>query len=709
MPTLRSIAFHNWQKYSIAFAIIAATALVAYSNTFKVPFVFDDIHSIVESRARRHQNWGWRSWIGTRTLPSKTLDLNFKFNNLDVAGYHVVNLAIHIVAGWGAFVLIYGLARQSLPRNDWRLVGITVDNWSVVALIGALLFVAHPIQTQAVTYIVQRLASMATMFYLWALAAYVNYRQTSGRYRQLSWGAVSVACTIAAMHSKEISVTIPIAIVLLEFIFFSRQLKHFARQLPRLAPWLLTILIIPFYLSGMSEVIKEGWLQDSGQSSVEYALSKVIPITAETRDISRGVYLLTQFHVLKTYVRLLVWPVNQNLDYDYPLANSLWDLGTLGSLGLILLILAAGWWLWRKGWYLSAFGIAIFFLGQSVESSIIPIKDVIFEHRIYFSFIGFSLLASEAIGRLLVILRGRRWHRINFSTVWLAAIICILCVLIGATWRRNAVWGSELSLWSDVARKSPNKSRSYNNIGVAYMKQRDFAKAEENYFKELALDQNSVSAHVNLGSIYGQQKKYEQAKEHLQKAIDLNPSSASAFNNMGNILRETNDLSGAEQAYRRSLAISAEDADTWYNLGLVYINQKRMSEAVDALNHAIELKPEHADWHNKLGASLAMQGDYQKGEEHLREAIRLDPRLAPAYSNLGNVVAARGDNMEAAQWYARYLAMNPNDPTVLTSLADALSRLGAKEQARQAYQKALRLQPEMERAKAGINMLMGGQ
>ncbi|MGC1456338.1 MAG: tetratricopeptide repeat protein, partial [Nitrospirota bacterium] len=238
--------FFNSSLFHVLLLIIAALAV--YSNTLQVPFQFDDPTNITDSplvrNVRNFENWD--VLMQSRSLSNLTLALNFRFNGTAVAGYHIVNILIHLVNA----LLVYALVGL-LFRTPVLLRSSLKKHAGLIALFAALLFVTHPVQTGAVTYIVQRLASLATLFFLAGISAYLNSRFATEDRRsnmvQSFWYVVALVSAVLAMKSKETAFTLPIMICLAEFLFFTGGLR---KRIAFLLPFLLTMLIIPFSLIG---------------------------------------------------------------------------------------------------------------------------------------------------------------------------------------------------------------------------------------------------------------------------------------------------------------------------------------------------------------------------------------------------------------------------------------------------------------------------
>ncbi|HZZ85239.1 MAG TPA: tetratricopeptide repeat protein [Anaeromyxobacteraceae bacterium] len=503
---------------------VALLGLAVYASSFHVPFVADDA-TIVDNGLLHDLGNYLGSWRGYEALPNRylaylTFALNYRFGGLEVAGYHAVNLAIHL-ANAGLVYALVALAFRT-PRLRGSTLAPTAGN---VALLAAALFVAHPLQTGAVTYVVQRIASLATLFYLLAAAQYLAWRlrQEGGSATRAGGAArylLLLATVLLAMKTKEIAFTLPLALVLLELSFFGRPSRRTALAL---LPLLATLAVIPLTMLGLRTPAAalsraEGVVRAGGQSRLEY--------------------LVTQLAVIGTYLRLLVLPVGQNLDYDYPLYRSPLAPEVAGPLLVILALLGVAALLYRRtgpaaarpadpAWRLVAFGICWFFLALAVESSVVPIDDVIFEHRVYLPSAGLFAAASAAALSLLAPLPrpGRR--------ALAAALAGWVLALSVATVLRNRVWGSAVSLWADTAAKSPGKSRARLNLGKALVEAGDPSAAIPEYLAAARLDPRSPDARNDLGVALFQVGRYDEAIAQLRTAILLAPDYADAHLNLG--------------------------------------------------------------------------------------------------------------------------------------------------------------------------------
>ncbi|MBW1677892.1 MAG: hypothetical protein JRJ79_15150, partial [Deltaproteobacteria bacterium] len=393
------------------FIIIALVSFIIYSNTLNSPFVFDDINNIVENTKAGDLGYYLSKTLnGTRSFVNATFAINYHFNQLNVTGYHLVNIIIHVIAGFLVYLLAVLTFRTPLLK-DHPLQAYA----RILPVCSALLFVAHPVQTQAVTYIIQRYASMAAMFYLMAMVCFIKARLIYLQDRRfwaskhLLYYGLSFTAGFLAASSKETAATLPVMILLYEYTFIETSLRAWQKRLLYLLPLLLLGLKIPFH------VISHLFMPDamgikSFNPDVKFAgasLSELLSVgKGKDPALTRTTYLFTQFNVLWTYIRLLILPINQNLDYDYPLYTSLWQFPTPFSLIGLLLLLGSAIFIFRKH-RLIAFSILWFFITLSVESSVIPIIDYIFEHRLYLPSVGYAFILPALIFQLKIYIMKR--------------------------------------------------------------------------------------------------------------------------------------------------------------------------------------------------------------------------------------------------------------------------------------------------------------
>jgi tetratricopeptide (TPR) repeat protein len=625
----------------VSLLVIAAATVLVYSNSFDASFHFDDRNNIVQNASIRDLHNEWPP-AGSRYVGYLSFSLNYHFGGLEVFGYHLVNLLIHLGNG----LLVFWLTSLTLRTPALRRTEAGRLVHGFLPLVAGLLFAVHPLQTQAVTYIVQRFASLATFFYLFSLALYVEARLSleaeRPSKRRATWlYCLSFVAAVAAMRTKEISFTLPVVAVGYELLLFGRGKRIFL-----LLPLCATSLLIP------------AGLATGGQSFAD-ALSDAGHVAAETQDITRGAYLLTQTRVVLKYLRLLLVPARQNLDPDVPLSQSLAEPAVLVAVAVLLTLLALAVFLLRRArrtnraeGILVFSGVAWLFVTLSVESSVIPIRDVMFEHRMYLPSVG----ALVALGTVLLWVVDRlRW---NFPPALQVAGVLVITAgpLSVAAYLRNLVWKDDVTLWSDVAVKSPGKARAHGNLGLAYLRRDMTSEAIGQFRAALEISPDYVDALSNLGNAYVKQGRPDEAVGVLRKALALAPSHRKAHAELGYAYKAKGQVDDAIREYRESIRVA--ELSGWAG--------------------------DLAEAHNNLGIAYADKGQLQDAEREYREAMRLSPSLAEAHTNLGAILKKMGRAGEAVEEHRRALELK-HVPEVIFNLALALEADGRKEEAIDRY------------------------
>jgi len=667
--------------------LIALTGLITYANSLDVPFAFDDVYQIESnpliqgidtfiSSQKEHVAYNARRYVGYLTFA-----MNYQFGGLEVTGYHIVNLSIHILnallvcyfllltfrtpyfsKGQSAMSIGQGtelsaqeaksMAQSAEDPIPYALSPMRYAHF--IALFSALLFVSHPVQTQAVTYIAQRFTSLASMWYLLSLVLYIKARLKSHSAKSMAQSArnntqeagapgaavfslrgpmpyalCSLLFAVLAMMTKEISFTLPMAVILYEFIFFKSPLK---RKLLLIIPVVLSLVIISVSVIGTHRPLGE-------------LLSDLSEKTRVQTDISRGDYFLTQLRVITTYVRLLFLPMNQNVDYDYPIAQSFFDAQVFSSFLFLASLFGGAVYLLYKTHgakckaqsaensvpyalctlRLAAFGILWFFITLSVESSLIPIADVIFEHRIYLPSVGAFIAIVTLLFVIMERLREGREKTERMVIIGLTAVVMIFSV---ATHTRNKVWQDEVRLWEDVMKKSPYKARGHNNLGYIY-----------------------------LG-----RGMTDRAIEQVKLALQMDPRYTDAYNNLGVAYYRKGRLDIAAEMFRIALSLASSDldrADSHHNLGIAYTAKEMFAEGITEMKSALKYSPNNPGIYSDMGVAYKRMGETDMAIEAYRTALKLKPDYAPAHFNLGMIYRERGLREQAEEHLRSAHALDP--------------------------------------------------
>jgi len=497
--------------------------LLIYAQTFQFGFVFDDNFFILDTpyiRSFENINQIWAILPRTRMVGIYSLALNYHINQLFPQGYHIFNFVVHLLATG----LVWALATVLFEIEGWVPSGSRPKGANQeLPFVIALFFLVHPCQTQAVTYISQRFESMATVFYLASIYFYLGGRIASSQRHKIFLLAASVVFAILGIFTKEVAVTIPLMVWAAEAILFNRDGSNFKKFPSRLFyfPIIGLGVLFIFLLMKMVHTNLNNLFLHFSASSGSY----------DGDVITGGKYVLTQMRVFLTFLRLLILPMNQNLDYDYPVSTDFFNppltmvgLCVVGFMVFLIFKL-------RHRWPLIAFGLAWILITFSIN--IVPRANVIFEHKLYLISFGFFL---TSICALSMIIKDRK--------ILIGLLITLIAVLSVVSYNRNQVWKNEETLWEDVTRKSPHKARAFDGLGVAYAKEGQFERAFLAFNKAIEIKPDFAEGYNNRGNAYRHQGNYTQALIDFNKAIALEPNYFQAYVNRAEVYKKYREISG---------------------------------------------------------------------------------------------------------------------------------------------------------------------
>ena len=504
---------------TVGAALTAIVVAAGYLHTLRYPLHFDDFDWIRDNAALAPPLdlaaiWDFRP---SRFVADLTFALNRATTGASPASYRATNLLIHwlaaLLVGW----IAAELARASLRREPASAGRRAPASPATLGLAAALLFAAHPLATQSVTYLTQRITSLAALFVLASTVAFLRARRAGG----MAWWAASWCLALAAAFTKEMAVSLPAALVGMEAWLRSARAPGRAGAL-RLTPY---FLMVPLVVWAAQHPLGPERLVAGG--------------LRETADIGRAEYLLTQLTVIPRYLSLGLWPAGQCLDPVPPLHASP-DAAVLAGASLLAALTVAAAAL-RTRLPLALPGWGWFLVTLAPESSLIPIRDLMTEQRAYLPLAGLCWVAAGAVGAL------------SPRTVRSAATVALVVALTAATHARNRVWRDELSLWSDSVAKSPGSARAQNNLGLALEAAGRNAAAESAFGAALRDEPAHVFARVNLGRLYGESRRLDEAVGVLSAADSLSPGDPLVLNNLATAWWMKGDTARAAALYQRAL------------------------------------------------------------------------------------------------------------------------------------------------------------
>ncbi len=592
--------------------LIPAATLLAYANSFSGPFSFDDLPWTELNPHIRHLWPLWNTLQPPQGVPGTgrpivcfTLALNYAVSGLDPWSYHVANLVIHVSAA----LVMFGIVRRTLQGPRLRDRFGTQANGLAAAV--AVCWAVHPLQTESVTYIIQRTESMMGLFLLLTLYCLIRGHDSP---RRLEWYATAVVCCALGMGSKESMVIAPIIVLLYDRIFLADSWTELWKKRSMLYAGLAATWLILISLVIVNNARGGGLLGSPAVSWWRYAKN--------------------QFGAIAHYLRLTFWPDTLCLDYGWqvsPLPRS-WK-----AIGVVLVIgLAAA-----TGWALAnvppvGFLGAWFFLTLAPTSSVVPIQDMVAERRMYLPLAAVVTLTVIAAWNGLSTL-SRRFKLTPAMLRW-AFFTLIAGALAWRTAQRNEDYHSEIAIWTDTTRQRPQNGRAWGNLGVSYFKARQFDSAFASLERAIELlptySSARVIAYTNLGDVRFAQGRYHDAITYLSEALRLNPNDAVAHNDLACALRQLGDRQQAMVHFRTAIRLQPDHALAHYNMGLLLTDLGDSDQGLREVQTARRLLPDRPEILFKLGVLLSNRGLYSEACANFTEAVRLKPDFEGALQYL---------------------------------------------------------------------------
>ncbi|MCH7924406.1 MAG: tetratricopeptide repeat protein [Planctomycetes bacterium] len=604
--------------------ILLVAGLAAYLSSFSGSFVFDDVEDIQFSQ-RIKKLWPITDILteSTRPVVELTLAVNHAVGELEVFGYHAVNLAIHLAAG----LVLFGVVRRTLllPACNKRFD----RSAAALAFTIATIWTVHPLQTQSVTYIIQRAESLMGLCYL--LTIYFVLRGAAAA-RPARWYVAAVVVCALGMGSKAVMVTAPLLTAIYDRAYLSASFKQMVRR-----RWHLYLgLMATWIVLGGTGILGGVFGLREGTATVGFAYKGITPFH----------YALTQPGVILHYLRLSVWPYPLCLDYGWPVVKSL-PQALPWLFVLVVLLGITAWMLIRRPGL--GFPAAWFFVILAPTSSIVPIMDVIFEHRMYLPLAGVVTLLVLC-GHFFLTKLETKWSiaRRAATRVRGAAILVLISGLVVATYQHNKVYRSDLALWSHVAKHRPQNARGHRGVGTALEKLGRYEEADRSLREAVRLAPRSADALFALGNVLRAQGRIDEAVDQYEKTIATNPAYARAYINLGNILSDRGQSEEAAKHFRTVIAIDSPYvgpeliAKAFFNLGNGFSRQGNMEQAIESYEHAVETYPGHYNAHYGLGLVFMRSGRIDEAIEAFRATLELEPNHRDARQALDQAMAQRG-------------------------------------------------------------------
>jgi protein O-mannosyl-transferase len=599
-------------------ALLVLTVIAAYRNSLNVPFVFDDPLAIVENPTIR-KLWplsdvlfpprGEGVSVEGRPIVNLTLALNYAIGGTAVRGYHVGNIAIHALAA----LTLLGLVRRTLllPRMNGRFGASALPLAAIVAFVWAL----HPLQTESVTYVVQRAEALVGLFYLLTLYCFVravgrvsdppmSAPESGSETRPTLWFTLAVASCIVGMATKEVMVSAPLLVLLFDRAFVAGTFRgawHERRgvHITLFATWILLAFL----------VMRTGTRGGTAGFGI---------------NVTPWSYALTQFEAITRYATLSFWPHPLVFDYGVAWVHSVGDVVPYAIfVGALISATIVAWWRWPA---IAWMGI-LFFAVLSPTSSIVPgNRQTLAEHRMYLPLAVIIVLVVCGVYKVCGDSRNRRRLLLVGGSI---------AVALGAlTFRRNWDYRSELALHRDTATKRPANGFARYNLGKVYAEAGRHAEALPEYEAALRLMAAPPGVHYNLANSLAALGRKQEAVAHYEAAIRAEPRYARSHFNLGNVLVELGRKPDALEHFTAAIAAEPELVEARVNLGGLLLDLGRLPEARAQLEHVLRSEPQHVLALFNLGNVCLLEQRWADAIQIFEKVIALQPQLGVARERL---------------------------------------------------------------------------
>jgi len=584
MNLIRNKYFH--------FILLALAAIIVYSNTLNIPFQYDDKHVIQWNNIIKSPNSLPEILTNFyRPILRATFALNYRWFKFEPAGYHVFNIIIHVLNG----ILIYVLV-SIIFKSEFT------------ALLSALLFILHPLNSQAVNYISARSTSLCATFYILSVILFIkanSFKDKEKKKSSVFYIGTFLSC-IVALGVKEIAVSIPVMLFACYCLFLGGDVQKFIKK------YLIFILLLAGYL--LYRLISSGTIGD-------YSTQRDIISTILTNCNA----------IVYENLKLLFFPVKLNISYEFPVTSRI-DISVIISIlvitGLIITAFKS-----RDKMKSMAFCIFWFFIALLPTQTVIPREEIIDEQRLY--------LASPAVCIFMAVLMNKL-KSMKFTAVKqkfvnnLTTLIIAMLLIIFAfrTYNRNVDWQSEVGIWKKMAEHFPLSAKAHSNLGNSYAEKRMYDEAIKHYEIILGINPDDAQVNNNLANIYFLKGNYDNAIKKYIKAISLRPGYMTAYHNLAMTYEKQGLYDEALKVYMSILQRNPNEASAYFNMGNVFQAKKFYDRAIEAYKKAISIQNNHLQAYNNLGNAYFYKGMFKAAVENYKTALSLEPDFTQARDNM---------------------------------------------------------------------------
>ncbi|BDU51132.1 glycosyltransferase family 39 protein [Haliovirga abyssi] len=564
-------------KNLLIFLLFSVLGFILYMNTLKVGFVFDSVSLKYDPQIRdifSALKDVFLQYSSNRRLAYFTFAINYLIGRENPIGYHIFNIIIHILTAFTVYKFLEIFTKKEKA-----------------SFFAALIFLVNPIQTQALNLIVQRMVLLSGLFYFLTLYLYLKNRETDKK----RYYILAIISFLAGIRCKEIVITLPLVLTFIDY----KNIKK----------------IIPFYFIAFLPILFKIMVALNGNNQI----GKVFNMKQANADLTRGKYFISEFKVIVYYIALILLPLKLRIDYDFKVDNSFFNIDVLFPFFILLVLIFLIIYLYKKK-FLYSFSIFLFFMGIFVTSTIIPIEDLSFEHRVYISSVGVILFITLFIDEI-----------IKSKIIKNSIFIIILLIYSGLTINRNFEWKNESKLWKTNIKYTPNKVRPRYNLVEVYLKEKKYNLALEEIDEILKID-NYYEAYKDRAKIYLETGDYNKALKSINIAISRYNKDIENYEIKIKIFEKLRKLDKIEETALKSLEI--EKSAKMYNyLAEANYIRKNYNKAIKFANLGLEVKNNYRG--NYLLGNISMKfSKYDKAINYFEQCVKIGRMDSKLYKRL---------------------------------------------------------------------------
>lgn len=639
-PLPQKFALLTIQVKAVLF--LCCMGILAFYGTLHSPFHYDDAHAIVENPYIKDLS-NFQEMVGIQNIFNRSALLfsfavNQHIGELEVFGYHLVNILIHILST----ILWFFLVKQFIyiePLEKRALL-------KFLPLVCAVIHLLNPLNVQAVTYISSRSSLLATFFYLLAFYIFMRIlkldREESSKLRVTVLVSSLLIILFLGIAAKEIVASFPLMAIV--YLWLATPYEKRKSLIPKIISILFLLIIFLAY-----RYFEQGNL---------FSL-KTDPTSGETH---RLLYLLGQIKVIAGYYLLkLLTPFNLNFEPNIVLFRTWFHWDWLLSL---IILLMAGFVIFRQQSILMKFGALWFIITLLPTSSFIPLKQMATEHRTYLPGLGFNLI----LGWIFLNLK-------NFQIISKVLFLVFILFFSALTLNRSLVFRSEISLWEDTSEKSPGKALVQNNLASAYMGANQLNNAKVALFAALAIKPLQIDSHVNLGHIASREKNWKQAIVKFDLGISLGTKKADTFYYSGFARNNLGKYAEAIPYFKKAISMKPFKADYHFDLGNAYKELKLFDNALYQFRKTLEIDPGHYKAHNNMGTVYWFLGAVDLAKTAFEKVLRIKSDLPEIHNNLAAIFMKSEDYKKAIPHLEKLISLQPENMNAQKMLQFSIAQI----------------------------------